>query len=261
MKRWCNENKIDKDITHLIRDEIQQLQECLTRKEFNEQLKNTKVTVKSMCVYFWEYYIKNGSRFPPELWAGFTNSSSDRTNNVLESKNRNIKERIGENLSIINFLNKSREYSNNQWVIISAERNSSSESILNAEEEYEKSDQKILEKLKKKKSKKIKKIINNNNKIIINSNKKNNIKNNKNNTKNTIIPNNNNTRSYIKGPKINCRIESLFPNLSLWFRGTVIAKNLILYDDGEEREVSSWDNFDWRISTIKGSRISGIPDK
>jgi hypothetical protein len=56
-------------------------------------------------------------------------------------------------------------------------------------------------------------------------------------------------------PPISSRIECYFPDVKLWFRGTVATSNVIEYD-GDDREVDDW-TVKWRFGSNK-KRITGL---
>lgn len=119
----------------LIQEQITLLHESTTRLAFDAQLKISSGIISKISSVFWayfhNYYLVSGCRFPPEYWAGFISSNHhNRTNNLVESKNRTIKRLIGEGLSFPVFLTKAKEYSLAQVQAVCSELNTSWDSLL-----------------------------------------------------------------------------------------------------------------------------------
>lgn len=112
----------------MIHQTVKALQECLTRVEFNSLLEEKGVTLMSICPEFWKYfsnfYLNPGSRFPPEIWGSFLKKNlENRTNNIVESKNRIIKQHIGRGLSDLSFLIRAKQFTEAQSTLLSTEFN------------------------------------------------------------------------------------------------------------------------------------------
>jgi len=72
--------------------------------------------------YFFKNYLKDTARFPKSLWASYQLSDSmDCTNNLLERRNREIKNLIGRNLSELNFCTRAKDFDSGQRKIIISE--------------------------------------------------------------------------------------------------------------------------------------------
>jgi hypothetical protein len=87
----------------------------------------------------------------------------------------------------------------------------------------------------------------------INNNNNNDINNNDNN----YYCNDSNCNESSTSPLSHKRIECYFPDVNMWFRGTVI-EDVIHYDDGDEREVDRWEEIQWRYAKSKGKRRKGM---
>ena len=288
VKRWCTDNKLSKEDQFLIQGLIGKLYSSPTRIVFTRNCRDTKLKIVPISPIFWEYFDKNylhlGCKFPPELWAAFSHIDNiNRTNNIVESKNRNIKLRIGTGLKEINFIVLAKEYSLHQPQIFASQKNKTWESILIKEcNDNNKNSNSSSNSNNNNNNNNIEKDSHENNIKENNKNKnteKDNFNNEENKNKNkkkkqrstrsidlsssTSDINNNNSKnlnkepekSEKKRPSLGQRIEAYFPDVFLWYRGTLVSPNDILYDDGELRRVDNWSILRWR----KAKKIDHYP--
>jgi hypothetical protein len=224
VKRWLGEHQISKEDQKEIQKTVEILHKAPSRMEFDKRIVEEKKKVVKLCSLFWEYFFSNylaqGGRFPPDIWASFSHPGNiNHTNNVVESKNRNIKLRIGTGLSDTKFVVLSKDYSRNQATIAAAERNRPWNAIVSNAN-------------------------NNNNKISIEDSESDESEGEEN--------------EGVTNPGVGSRIEVLFPDINLWFRGSVVSTSFVDYDDGDQREVDDWKEITWRYATNLKKRKTGL---
>jgi hypothetical protein len=136
IRRWFQEHQIsDEDTQSRIFHQIQLLQTTTSRAEFAGQCSTSLPLLSKLCPLFYEYfynnYVKSGSRYPSELWSSYISQNfENRTNNIAESQNHKIKTRIGRGLSELKFVVKAKEYSEAQVLLLVSEHNKSWKQLL-----------------------------------------------------------------------------------------------------------------------------------
>jgi len=133
-KRFCQTNHIGKEKWCQIKDIITGLALAPTRSQFEQKLSEANVKMQVICISFWKhfskYYIHPGCSFPIEYWTVFSKTENqNRTNNIVESKNKVIKKYLGEKISILNFIVRAKEYQLAQPTLIAAQKNTTWEKL------------------------------------------------------------------------------------------------------------------------------------
>jgi hypothetical protein len=128
----------DERVQGIIFEQVEILQRADSRKEFDGICLSSLPLLNQTCPLFYDYfysnYIKIGARFPSEQWSSYLSQNfKNRTNNVIESKNQQIKTKIGKGLSEIRFVMKAKEFSETQIALITSQRNRTWDQILNEE--------------------------------------------------------------------------------------------------------------------------------
>lgn len=134
-KRWCMNNRIGKANWKIIRDHITSVALAMTREDFeiqkNEFEKAIKVLSPVFLRHFQLHYLNPGCSFPVEYWCCFSKpENTNRTNNITESRNKQIKKHLGLGLSVLKFTLLAKEYHNAQKILIPTERNTTWERMM-----------------------------------------------------------------------------------------------------------------------------------